>query len=177
MTHYTRYIVFVVIVGLAAAIGLLVWPRTVEVPEVGVVGEVGDVGKVGEDGETGYVGNILAGSASPVIDFNETDYRAALASERLVVLYFYANWCPICRAEVPEMYRAFDQLTTDEVIGFRINFKDNETDDIEEQLAREYGVAYQHTKVFVQNGERILKSPEGWDTRRYLDEINRVLTK
>ena len=119
-----------------------------------------------------YQGVLLAGSQRlPLIAFNEADYATALASGDLVVLYFYANWCPICRAEFPKMEAAFNELTGDGVVGFRVNYKDNETEDAEEALASQYGVAYQHTKVFVKNGQRVLKSPESWEQARYLSEI------
>jgi len=75
------------------------------------------------------------------------------------------------------MQKAFDELDTDKVIGFRVNYNDNQTDNDEKNLAKQFGVAYQHTKVFVKNGQRILKSPEGWDRARYGIEINKFLTE
>ncbi len=120
-----------------------------------------------------YQGQRLAGGAAPLLDFAKSDYEQAIASDKLVVLYFYANWCPICVAEFPKMQTTFDGLTNSNVIGFRVNFNDNQTDDDEEQLARQFGVAYQHTKVFVKNGQRILKSPESWEQTRYVEEITR----
>lgn len=121
-------------------------------------------------------GEILAGKLAPLINFKKTDYEAAVKSDKLVVLYFYANWCPICKEEVSNaLYPTFNELTTDRVIGFRINYNDSETDDNERNLAREFGVAYQHTKVFLKNGQRVLKSPEQWDKSRYLEEINKAL--
>lgn len=122
-----------------------------------------------------FTGEVLAGTSSPLLAFNQADYEAAINSGKLVVLYYYANWCPICRAEFPKAEAAFDQLQTDQVVGFRVNFNDTQTDDAEKALAREHGVAYQHTKVFVKNGQRILKSPETWETDRYLTEINAAL--
>ena len=117
-------------------------------------------------------GELLAGQKSQLLDFNSGDYNAILNTDKLIVLYFYANWCPICRAEFPKMQSAFNELENENVIGFRVNFNDNETDDYEKSLARQFGVAYQHTKVFVRNGQRILKSPESWEKDRYLSEIN-----
>lgn len=124
-----------------------------------------------------YSGAVLAGKSASLLDFTKIDYDAAVKTDKLIVLYFYANWCPICKAEFPVMQEAFNELNTDKVIGFRVNYNDNQTDNDEKNLAREFGVAYQHTKVFVKNGQRILKSPEGWDDKRYDVEINKALTQ
>lgn len=122
-----------------------------------------------------YSGAVLAGSSAPVVDFNAADYQAAVQSDKLVVLYFYANWCPICRLEVPQLYAAFNELSTDKVVAFRVNFNDDQTDNDERNLARQFGVPYQHTKVFLKNGAAVLKSSETWDKNRYLLEINKAL--
>lgn len=125
----------------------------------------------------GYAGDLLAGTTAPLFVFNKADYDAALKTDKVIVLYFYANWCPICRFEFPTMEEVFNELSTDNVIGFRVNYNDFSTDNDEKNLAREFGVAYQHTKVFVKNGQRILKSPEGWKKERYITEINKALTQ
>lgn len=122
-----------------------------------------------------YTGTVLAGKSAPLLDFTKVDYDAALKSDKLIVLYFYANWCPICKVEFPVMQKAFNELTTDKVIGFRVNYNDNQTDSNEVALAKQFGVAYQHTKVFVKNDQRILKSPESWDENRYNVEISKAL--
>ncbi|PIR57333.1 MAG: hypothetical protein COU72_01480 [Parcubacteria group bacterium CG10_big_fil_rev_8_21_14_0_10_41_35] len=123
-----------------------------------------------------FSGMVLAGSPSPLIDFKQADYEKAVASNRLVVLYFYANWCPVCAEETAQaLYPAFNELNRSDVVGFRVNFNDNDTDENEKALAKEFGVAYQHTKVFVKDGERVLKSPESWDKSRYADEIEKAL--
>ena len=121
-----------------------------------------------------YSGQIIAGSTSPLLDFNKTDYDNAIKTDKLVLIYFYANWCPICIGEVNNsLYPAFNELSGDKVIGFRVNYNDDQTDKDEKDLAREFGVAYQHTKVFVKDGERVLKSPESWSKERYFQEINK----
>jgi thiol-disulfide isomerase/thioredoxin len=124
----------------------------------------------------GFGGQVLAGESSPLLDFNQADYDKALKSDKIVVLYFYANWCPTCKIEVKNgLYPAFNELNDESVIGFRVNYNDNQTDSSEKGLAKEFGVAYQHTKVFVKNGERILKSPESWSREKYLSEINKAI--
>lgn len=109
---------------------------------------------------------------SHVFEFEQAAYQEALDQGKLVVLYFYANWCPICKAEFPNMQEAFSELGNDQVIGFRVHFNDNQVTQEQKDLAREFGIAYQHTKVFVKNGEQILKAPDSWEKQRYLDEIS-----
>ncbi|MFY9484306.1 MAG: thioredoxin family protein [Patescibacteria group bacterium] len=125
---------------------------------------------------SGYRGAVFAGKDSPLIDFNQSDYEQALKTDKLVLLYFYANWCPTCRTEVfDHLEPFFNELKSDNVIGFRVNFNDSDTIDTERELARQFGVPYQHTKVFLKNGERVLKSPESWDIERYKLEINKAI--
>ncbi|MEK7464530.1 MAG: thioredoxin family protein [Patescibacteria group bacterium] len=127
---------------------------------------------------TKYAGMVLAGKSAPLLDYNKADYDSAIASDKLVVLYFYANWCPICKAETANaLYPAFNELTADNVVGFRISYKDSETDSDEKALAVKYGIPYQHTKVLVKNGKQVLKAPDGWDKSRYIAEINKALAQ
>lgn len=133
--------------------------------------------------ESSYQGALLGGTTDiPLLDFNQADYEKALAEGKFIALFFYANWCPTCRAEFPKMVEAFNMLPAlssvqvKDVVGFRVNYNDNETDSYERGLASEFGVAYQHTKVFVKDGERILKSPESWSTmEKYITEIRNAL--
>jgi len=118
---------------------------------------------------------VLAGSSSLLLDFTKLDYEEAVASDKLVVLYFYANWCPLCKEEFPKMQSAFDAILGDGVVGFRVNYKDSDTDSDETELAKQFGIAYQHTKVFLKDGKQILKSPESWDEARYETEIAKVI--
>ena len=126
--------------------------------------------KMMEEGEA-YMGTVLAGKLSPVLDFKKADYERALSEGKAIVLYFYADWCPVCKAEFPVMRAAFDAFGSGGVVGFRVNFKDNSTDEAEVALAREFGVAYQHTKVLIKGGKQLLKSPESWDRARYDAEL------
>jgi len=173
-----------IVIGIVVLIGLVagaVYFSVSNTPED--MAEVGDEmieeDSMMEEGdammESSFKGQVLAGSRSLLLDFNNEDYEKALKDKKIVVLYFYANWCPICRAEFPKTQSTFNKLSSDDVIGFRVNYNDNQTDNDEKGLASDFGVAYQHTKVILKDGERVLKSPETWEESRYLSEINLLL--
>lgn len=94
--------------------------------------------------------------AKNLYEFDKESYEAALSEGKYVFLDFYANWCPICRAEEPEIKAAFNELSTGNVVGFRVNYNDGDTDDDERALAKKLGVAYQHTKIVVAPDEKVL---------------------
>jgi len=118
-----------------------------------------------------YTGKLLAGTSSPYLEFNQADFDRAMSSGKIVFLDFYATWCPVCREEAPEMKKAFDALKYDNVVGFRVNYNDPDTDDAEKALARRFKVLYQHTKVILKNGEVSLKETEQWDSKQVVDAI------
>ncbi len=122
----------------------------------------------------GYSGKVLAGTSSPYIIFNKADYDKALSLGKIVFLDFYANWCPICRSEAPELKAGFDSLTTDKVVGFRVNFKDSDTDSEEKALAKQFEIPYQHTKVILKDGKVVLKDGDSWDKSRFAQEIGKL---
>ena len=116
-------------------------------------------------------GEVLAGTTTPFVNFNQADYETALREDRVILLYFYANWCPICRVELTRTHAAFDELELSNVVGFQVSYNDNETDDYEENLARQFGIAYQHTKVILKGGQQVLKNGSTWSKDRYVEEI------
>jgi len=128
-----------------------------------------------DDAMTGssFSGKVLAGTASPYIEFNKADYEKALSENKKILLYFYASWCPICKKEQPELFAAFNELNDPNIVGFRVSYNDNEDAD-EKSLAKQFGVAYQHTKVILKDGKLAAKYPDSWNKQRYLDELMKV---
>ncbi len=123
----------------------------------------------------GYVGKVLSGSSSPFLEFTKEDYEKAKAEGKVILLDFYATWCPICRAEEPEINEGFNALTTNQVVGFRVNFNDPDTDDDERALAKEFNIPYQHTKVIVVSGKEVSRSSDTWEKEDLLNAVNSAL--
>lgn len=137
---------------------------------------MGDGSNVAESGTEiqkaeGYDGELLAGKGSLYLAFNKTDYDKAVAEGKTVFLDFYADWCPICRAEAPEIKVGFDGLGRDDVVGFRVNYNDPDTDDFEKALAREFNIPYQHTKVILKNGKEVFRSGDSWTAEDFSKTI------
>lgn len=100
-------------------------------------------------------------SKATYVGFSRGAYDKALTENVPVMLYFYANWCPTCRAQEPQNIGLFKNLDLN-VQAFRVNFNDSETDDEEKKLAKAFGVTYQHTFIFLdRNGKEITRKVGG----------------
>lgn len=89
-------------------------------------------------------------------EFDKESYEAALSEGKYVFLDFYANWCPICKAEEPAIKAAFNELEAENVVGFRVNYNDDQTDNNEKALAKRFGITYQHTKIVAAPDEKVV---------------------
>ena len=116
----------------------------------------------------------IAGDVSKYYHWNNELFEQANEEGKLIYLEFSANWCPICKQQEKDLVAAFETLDNPNVIGFKIPYKDSETTDEHTALARKYGIAYQHTKVIIKDGKILLKSPEAWNTERFLTEVNQL---
>ncbi len=73
------------------------------------------------------------------------------------VLFFYANWCPTCKPADESFSQNTSQLPSD-VTVIRVNYNDTDTDQAEKDLAKKYGVTYQHTFVQIdEQGNEVVK--------------------
>ena len=128
-----------------------------------------------KEGTSSAMRKVLAGKSSPFLEFSKADYEKALADNKIIILDFYANWCPICRAEAPILNSGFDSLTGDKIVGFRVNFKDSDTDKDEEKLTKDFNIPYQHTKVILKNGKEFSRSLDSWTKELFDSEVTKAL--
>lgn len=82
-------------------------------------------------------------------DYSSVLYEGALEEGRVIVLFFTANWCPICRQQEPINQEVFDSLDKAGVVGLRVHILDSETTSETEALAKKFDVIYQHTFVIL----------------------------
>ena len=61
-----------------------------------------------------------------VNDIDGTQYRLSDYRGKVVVLNFWATWCPPCREEMPAMNRAHHKLQNDKVVILAINVGEDE---------------------------------------------------
>lgn len=88
-------------------------------------------------------------------EFSKAAFDQAANTKR--VLFFYANWCPTCRP-ADASFKANESQIPNDVVVIRVNYNDDQTDQEEKDLARKYGVTYQHTFVQIDpQGNQVTK--------------------
>lgn len=94
-------------------------------------------------------------SASRYVEYSKAALDQAASNRR--VLFFYANWCPTCRPTDANLKENTSKIPVD-VTVIRVNYNDTETDQEEKDLAKKYGITYQHTFVQIDSqGREITK--------------------
>jgi len=127
--------------------------------------------------ESDPVMKLIAGSENGghYIRFNRTHYQESLAEGKVIHLYFYANWCPICAEERPKIFAAYDRLNYSDVVGYEVHYNDNEVTNDDLYITRFYQIPYQHSTVIIdKEGVVSFKSFAAIGTERLISEIERV---
>lgn len=92
---------------------------------------------------------------SRYIPYSKVAYDATSGKRR--VLYFYATWCPTCK-QANEDFIANPNKIPEDMVVIRTNYNDPDTDQEEKELAKKYGITYQHTFVQIDaEGKEITK--------------------
>ncbi len=92
------------------------------------------------------------------------------AADKRRVLYFYASWCPICRPANADFEKNAGKFPKDLVV-IRVNYNDPDTDQEEKDLAKKYGITYQHTFVQVDSTGKEITRWSGGQTEELLANI------
>ena len=103
--------------------------------------------------------------------YSPAEYEKAKEEKKVIMLYFTANWCPICREQEPFNMEALEALSNDkDTIAFRIHILDSETTPEGEKLADEFAVRYQHTTIILNSEGAITSTTTGPLTKEELTQ-------
>lgn len=92
------------------------------------------------------------------------------ASNNRRVLFFYASWCPTCKPADASFTQNVSKIPED-VTLIRVNYNDPETDQEEKDLAKKYGITYQHTFVQIDSIEKEVTKWNGGQIDELLSNI------
>lgn len=107
-------------------------------------------------------------SASRYVEYSKAALDQAATNRR--VLYFYANWCPICKPADADFRANSSKIPTD-VTVIRMNYNDTDTDQEEKDLAKKYAITYQHTFVQIDGQGKEVTKWNGGKTDELLANI------
>lgn len=105
---------------------------------------------------------------SRYVEYSKGAYDQAANKRR--VLYFYATWCPSCKQANADFTANPNKIPEDMVV-LRVNYNDPDTDQEEKDLAKKYGITYQHTFVQIDAQGNQLTKWNGGQTDELLENI------
>jgi thioredoxin 1 len=94
-------------------------------------------------------------AAARYVDFNQGALIDAQTNSEKTVLFFYASWCPYCKTADADFRANLGNLPNGLTI-LRVDY--TKKDGLEADLAKKFGVTYQHTYVQINSeGEQVTK--------------------
>jgi thioredoxin 1 len=106
--------------------------------------------------------------SDPYVEYSKANLDEAASNRR--VLFFYASWCPTCKPTDADLRANSSKIPAD-VTVVRVNYNDPETDQEEKDLAKKYGITYQHTFVQIDNTGKEVTKWNGGKTDELLAKI------
>ena len=113
-------------------------------------------------------------SPAPGLSSNYRKYTPealTTAANQRRVLFFYANWCTTCRPADADLQKNSARIPSD-VVVFRVNYNDPDTDAAEKDLAAKYKITYQHTYVQIDSAGTPVATWNGGSLDALLANLN-----
>ncbi|MBI5358652.1 hypothetical protein HZB69_03460 [Candidatus Amesbacteria bacterium] len=107
-------------------------------------------------------------NTSRYVEYSKAALDQSVAKRR--VLYFYATWCPSCKV-ANEDFTANPNKIPEDVVVIRTNYNDPNTAQEERDLAKKYGITYQHTFVQIDGQGKEITKWNGGKTDELLANI------
>ena len=102
------------------------------------------------------------------VEYNPSQLNTYANTRR--VLFFYAKWCSTCRPADANFMENKSRIPED-VTLIRVNYNDDDTDQSEKDLAKKYGVTYQHTFVQIDSSGNEITRWVGGDIEELLSSL------
>ncbi len=83
--------------------------------------------------------------------FKKESYESTITYKLPVFLFFYNNACSECEKQESVTIETFNNLGKNSVIGFRVNYADNDTSQDEKDLAKKFGIKDDLVMVILDN--------------------------
>lgn len=115
----------------------------------------------------------FAGGQALAMQF--TEYKAEsfvkiLSSGQPIVVHVHADWCPVCRAQMPIMDKLLAGAAYKNVRAVRVNF------DKEKQFLTDYKVVRQSTILIFKGGKEIARLSYDADPQRIEQTLERAIS-
>lgn len=107
-------------------------------------------------------------NTEPYFEYSKESFSGSENKTR--ILFFYADWCPICRPVDRDIKDNLDKIP-DDISIIKVNYNDQFTDEDEKKLAAKYGVTYQHTFVRIDTAGNEI---EKWNGGSFEDLLKRI---
>lgn len=107
-------------------------------------------------------------SNSRYVEYSKAALDKGASNRR--VLFFFASWCPTCRPTDVNLKENASKIPED-VTVIRVNYNDPETDQEEKDLAKKYGITYQHTFVQIDSEGNEVTTWNGGQLNELLDKV------
>lgn len=123
---------------------------------------------------------LLAAAASPLIakrafampfaEYQPDAFLKLLASGNPIVVHVHADWCSVCRAQMPVMERVLAGAPFKKVRAVRVNF------DREKRFLADYKVVRQSTVIVFKDGKEIARLSYDADPQRIEQTLAHAIT-
>lgn len=166
-------IVFVILIALGSFYYLSQQPKT---PDLSTPAQTNTEDKITiEDNQTINSDLVIGSDSAETVESNPNPYQEYSKAtfnkntdKKTRILFFYADWCPTCRPVDAEIKANLSAIPKDIVI-IKVNYNDDYTDQDEKDLARRYGITYQHTFVRIDSKGNEVDKWNGGDFEKLLE--------
>ena len=108
--------------------------------------------------------------AMPFSEYRADSFPKLLASGGPVVVHVHADWCTVCKAQIPVMNRVLAQPAYKNVRAVRVNF------DREQNFLTDYKVVRQSTIIIFKGGKEIARLTYDANPERIEQTLERAVS-